>query len=215
VSDISAILGMLTEDWHHPLHLLRENRDALMAFARQDEWRAIAAFLAVDIGLLCFFLPINVPMSLAAGLMFGWRVGLAVAALGTAAGATICCLTSRSLLRDWTRRRLSQRLAQVEQGLEREGAMYLLSLRLAPIVPYNLVNLLFGITNIPLSRFFLITLIGTLPATAAYVNAGVALQILDDVGDLANWRLLLALTPLALAPILLSRLRQAKSPPRK
>ena len=210
VTDLPSLFGVLLDTLHHPFLTLRENRDGLMAFARDNPGRAIAMFLAVDIGLLCFFLPINVPMSLAAGLMFGWREGIPLAALATATGATICCLTSRTLLRGWVRRHLSRRLLEIERGLERDGAIYLLSLRLAPLVPYNLVNLLFGLTEIRLSHFFLITAIGTLPATAAYVNAGVALQILDDARDLTNWRLLTALTLLAIAPILLSRLRQAK-----
>jgi uncharacterized membrane protein YdjX (TVP38/TMEM64 family) len=215
VTDLSCILGALSDALRHPLLALRENRDAMMAFARHDRALAMAVFFAVDVGLLGLTLPLNIPFALAAGLMFGWAEGTALSALATASGATISCLSSRLLLKGWLRHRLGRRLREIEDGLERHGAMHLLTLRLTPLAPYTLVNLLFGLTDMGLARFFAITLIGALPATAAYVNAGAAFQILDDIGDILDWRMIAALTLLAGAPILISRLHRVDWPRRQ
>jgi len=211
VSDIFPALPAIADLLHHPWAVLRDNRDALIALAQQNAARAWGGLFALYVLLTSLTLPLNVPLALAAGLMFGFWKGWVLVSLGTSCGATISCLLSRTLLRGWVQRRLSRRVVEIEAGLEKQGWLYLLTLRLMPIVPYTLVNLVFGLTSMPLRRFFIVTWLGTLPATAAYVNAGTTLQILDEGHSILSLRLLISLTVLGLLPMGLFHLRQAIS----
>jgi len=201
VSDIFPALPAIADLLHHPWAVLRDNRDALIALAQQNAARAWGGLFALYVLLTSLTLPLNVPLALAAGLMFGFWKGWVLVSLGTSCGATISCLLSRTLLR----------VVEIEAGLEKQGWLYLLTLRLMPIVPYTLVNLVFGLTSMPLRRFFIVTWLGTLPATAAYVNAGTTLQILDEGHSILSLRLLISLTVLGLLPMGLFHLRQAIS----
>jgi uncharacterized membrane protein YdjX (TVP38/TMEM64 family) len=171
-------------------------------------WRGLALFALIYIGLTGLTLPVNVPLSVAAGALFGLWPGVALAALSTALGATVSCLSSRTLLRGWVMRRLHGRLAEIEAGLAADGDLYLLTLRLMPLVPYTMVNLLFGLTSMKLPRFFVVTLLGTLPATVAFVNAGTELQQLGDEGAVLGLRLAISLTLLGCVPLVMARINR-------
>ncbi len=203
--DPTALLQTL----RHPLGVILSNRDALMAHASAYPWSSALLFVLCYVALTGMTLPINVPLTVTAGVMFGLGEGVALSSLATATGATLSCLSSRTLLRDVVRRRMSQRLAEIEAGLEREGLFYLLGLRLAPLVPYTVVNLLFGLTEMKLGQFFVISWIGTLPTTFAFVNAGTELQILDKPGELIGVRLIVSLMLLSCLPIAVALARQA------
>ncbi|MDR3524846.1 MAG: TVP38/TMEM64 family protein [Acetobacteraceae bacterium] len=206
-----AALPAIADLLHHPLAVLRENRDALIALAQQNAAGAWIGLFALYVLLTSLTLPLNVPLALAAGLMFGFWKGWALVSLGTSCGATVSCLLSRTLLRGWVQRHLGRRIADIQAGMARDGWLYLLSLRLMPIVPYTVVNLVFGLTSMPLRRFFAATWFGTLPATAAYVNAGTALHILDADHLIVSPRLLVSLAVLSLLPVTIFHLRQAIS----
>lgn len=202
-------LPILADALQHPWAVLRDHRDALVAFAQHNPGRAWIELFILYVTLTSLTLPVNVPLALAAGVMFGFAEGWALVSLATSCGATVSCLISRTFLRGWVQRRLGARLVGIEAGLAKEGALYLLTLRLMPIVPYTVVNLVFGLTTMNLKRFFIITWLGTLPATAVYVNVGTALQILDTPEGILSLRMLLSLTALALLPMAFLRLRQA------
>ena len=202
--DPAALIQIL----RHPLGMILANRDALVAQAAAYPWSSALLFVLGYVALTGMTLPVNIPLSVAAGVMFGLVEGIALASLATAIGATLSCLSSRTLLRDFVRRRMSQRLAEIEAGLEREGVFFLLGLRLAPLVPYTVINLLFGLTEMNLLHFFAITWVGTLPATIAFVNAGTELQILDSPGALIGGRMIVSLMLLACLPIAAALARQ-------
>ncbi len=188
------------------LATLRSHQADLSAAMAQLGWRGPALFALIYITLAGLTLPINVPLSVAAGALFGLWPGTVLALFCTAIGASLSCLMSRTLLRGWVTRKLYGRMAEVEAGLAKDGALYLLSLRLMPLVPYTMVNLLFGLTSISLPRFFAITALGTLPATFAFANAGTQLQQLGDDGMQLGLRLgislaLLGCVPLCVKPI--------------
>lgn len=145
-------------------------------------------------------LPGCAPLALAAGLCFGFAWGTLLVLLASTVGATLSFLAARHLWREPVRRRWGHRLARIEAGLARDGALFLFSLRLAPIVPYALVNPLMGLSAMPVRQFFVVSLLGMAAGSAAYVQAGLALGQAQRWQDLAAPGLLLPLTALALLP---------------
>lgn len=181
--------------------------------SRQAELRALHAEnpIALAACLFCCLtvlsalaLPGCSALALAAGAYFGMGVGTALVLLASTVGATASFLAARHLLRGAVQRRWGPRLAAVESGLARDGAFYLFSLRVAPLIPYGLVNPLMGLSKMPLRQFFWISLLGMLAGSAAYVYAGVALG--SGAGPSTGWsglwspRVMLALGLLAVLP---------------
>lgn len=200
--------------WHALVSWLIAHQAAIEAFRSGHQAAALFGFTLLYVALAGLTLPVNVPLSIAAGAVFGFWPALGVTLLGTTLGATLSCLSARVALRGWVRRRLTGRLAQIEAGLEEEGDFYLLSLRLIPLVPYTVVNLVFGLTGMALWRFALLTALGTLPTSVALVNAGTGLQDLENARTLLGSRLVLSLILLSLLPIAASRLRRLWRRPR-
>lgn len=139
-------------------------------------------------------------LALAAGLFYGLAAGTLLVLLASTIGATLTFLAARHLWRDAAHRRWSHRMATIEAGLARDGAYYLFSLRVAPIVPFGLLNALMGLTAMPARRFFGVSLLGMLAGSAAYVYAGTTLAGAIGWRDVFSPGLLAALAALALLP---------------
>jgi uncharacterized membrane protein YdjX (TVP38/TMEM64 family) len=124
-------------------------------------------------------------------------------------GATLAMLVARHLGRSFVERRFSAAMATVNSGIERDGAAYIFGLRLVTVVPFFVINLAMGLTQIPTWTFFWVSQLGMLPVTAPYVNAGSQLVSIEDASGLLTWPLLLSLVALAAVPFALKRLRKA------
>lgn len=174
--------------------------------ARADAWRQdnaltlAAAFFAAYVAVTALSLPLAVWMTLAAGALFGFWAGLLIVSFASSLGATLAFLTARYLLRDAVRTRLGARAAAIEQGLARDGAFYLFTLRLIPVVPFFAVNLLMGLTPIHTRTFYLVSQAGMLAGTAVYVNAGTRLAQIDSLSGIASPALLASFALLGLFP---------------
>jgi pyruvate/2-oxoglutarate dehydrogenase complex dihydrolipoamide dehydrogenase (E3) component/uncharacterized membrane protein YdjX (TVP38/TMEM64 family) len=174
--------------------------------AALEDWRAAHAipfavgFFALYIGVTALSLPFAVWMTLAAGAMFGLFWGLVIVSFASTLGATLAFLSARYFLRDWVRARLGQRAAAIEQGLTRDGAFYLFTLRLIPVVPFFAVNLLMGLTPLPALTYYWVSQVGMLAATVVYVNAGTQLGQLDSLSGIASPALLASFALLGLFP---------------
>jgi uncharacterized membrane protein YdjX (TVP38/TMEM64 family) len=141
------------------------------------------AYLGVYIVLLGLTLPVATAMSLAAGALFGFWSGLALASFGFSLGALLSFLAARHLLRESLRRRWAARLAVVDRNIAAEGVWYLFSLRLLPLVPPMLINPVMGVTAMKTGTFYAVTQAGSLLGTAIYVNAGTQLARLQTLQD--------------------------------
>jgi uncharacterized membrane protein YdjX (TVP38/TMEM64 family) len=140
-------------------------------------------------------------MTLAGGALFGVIVGTVVVSFASTAGATLAFLISRFLLRDWVQGRFAENLTAVNKGMEREGAFYLFTVRLIPVFPFFVVNLVMGLTRMPVFTYFWVSQLGMLPGTVVYVNAGRELSRIDSLSGILSPRLLLAFALLGLLPI--------------
>ena len=183
--------------------------DAAWLQSRQAELRTLhaeqpVAFCTALFMLFTLMSALALPgcsvLALAAGLCMGWLPGTLLVVVASSAGATLSFLAARHLWRDSVRRRWGHRLARVEEGLARDGAFYLFSLRVAPVIPYALINPLMGLSAMPTRQFFAVSLVGMLAGSAAYVYAGTTLARVQGWQDIFNPALLAALTLLALTP---------------
>jgi pyruvate/2-oxoglutarate dehydrogenase complex dihydrolipoamide dehydrogenase (E3) component/uncharacterized membrane protein YdjX (TVP38/TMEM64 family) len=191
------------------LQALREHQQALVQWQAEHPWQARGTFAAVYLLFTGLSLPSATVLTLAGGAIFGLQVGVLLVLLSATAGATVSMLMARYLLADLARRRLGSWQLAFERGMARDGSFYLLSLRLLPVAPFFLVNLAMGLSRMPVGTYALITAIGMVPATLVYVQAGTALAALSATGDVWSGDLLLALTLLALMPLLLRALLPA------
>lgn len=170
--------------------------------------------IALYVAMTGLSLPGAAVLTLVFGWYFGFLQGLVIVSFGSTAGATIAFLMSRYFLRDWVERSMKTRLAGINTALEREGAVYLFTLRLIPAVPFFVVNALMGLTKIRVTTFWWVSQIGMLPGTAAYVYAGSTVPSLDvlakeGVGQILGWQLVLAFVILGLLPLFIKKMVDA------
>lgn len=146
-------------------------------------------------------LPGATVMGLAGGAVFGFWVGTAAVSFASTIGATLAFLMSRYLLRDAVLRRFGDRLAAVNEGVAREGAWYLFTLRLIPVFPFFVINLVMGLTPMPARTFYWVSQLGMLGGTMVYVNAGRELGRLESLSGILSPSMLLAFALLGLFPL--------------
>lgn len=162
----------------------------------------IAAFMALQIAALTLSLPGAVlSFALAGGAIFGPLAGTAIVLVSLTIGDSLGLLVARYLLRDWVERRFGGQARAFERGIEKDGAFYLLSLRLMAIVPYFVVNFAMGLTRMPVRIFAPASFVGLAPATALYVNAGTQLARIDRPADVLSAQLVVSFVLLGLLPI--------------
>jgi len=189
--------GLLT------LETLKSSRDGLVALHQARPLATLAGFFAIYVLATALSLPGSATvLTLAAGAMFGLGVGVVVVSFASSLGALLAFLAARYLLRDMVQQRFSAQLAPVNEGMRRDGTFYLLTLRLVPLFPFFLVNLVMALTPIGAARFYLVSQVGMLAATAVFVNAGTQLAALQTPSDVLSPGLLLSFVLLGLFPLL-------------
>jgi pyruvate/2-oxoglutarate dehydrogenase complex dihydrolipoamide dehydrogenase (E3) component/uncharacterized membrane protein YdjX (TVP38/TMEM64 family) len=204
-----AALGLAAWAWRTPslrellsVEGLKHSREALAARVATDPFLAALVFLAVYVMLTAVSFPGATVLTLAGGALFGFWFGLALVALAASLGALLAFLAARYLLRDAIQRRFGGRLTPLNEGIRRDGRSYLLSLRLLPVFPFWLINLLMALTPLSARDFFIVSLAGMLPATAVYVNAGTQLAQLRTASDVLSPALLGSFLLLGLFPFI-------------
>ena len=146
-------------------------------------------------------LPGAAVLTLAGGALLGFWTGVITVSFASSIGATLACIVSRFILRDWVQSKFGDRLKPVNDGIEKEGAFYLFTLRLIPIFPFWLINLLMGLTKMPLRRFYWVSQVGMLPATIVYVNAGKELAKIESLSGILSPGLIISFAALGIFPL--------------
>jgi pyruvate/2-oxoglutarate dehydrogenase complex dihydrolipoamide dehydrogenase (E3) component/uncharacterized membrane protein YdjX (TVP38/TMEM64 family) len=184
------------------LDQLKASRDTLVAAYRARPLALLGGYFAVYVAAAALSIPGAAVLTLAAGAVCGLGVGLLVVSFASSLGALLAFLVARHLLRDAVQARFGKSLAPINQGMQRDGAAYLLTLRLVPVFPFFLVNLLTGLTPIGAARFYLVSQLGMLPGTVVFVNAGTQLAAIRSPGDVLSPALWGSLLLLGLFPLL-------------
>ncbi len=192
------------------LESLKTNRDALTAFYQKNRVIMAGAFIFIYIVQTALSLPGAAVLSLAAGAIFGALIGTLYVNIGATVGATLAFLVARYLFHDVIQNKFGPRLEKINRELETRGFNYLLFLRLVPLFPFFLINLGAGLTKISLRTFFFGTMIGIIPGSFVFCNAGASIATITSLNEVASPRVLgsFALLGLfALVPVLYQKFK--------
>lgn len=176
-----------------------------LLFAEQRVF-VIVAYMAIYIGVTSLSLPGAAVLTIAGGALFGLWTGTLVVSFASTIGATLACSVSRFLLRDWVQSRFTDKISRINDEIAREGAFYLFTLRLIPIFPFWLINLVIGVTKIPLFTFYWVSQVGMLPGTIVYIYAGKELAKIESPSGILSPGLIFSFALLGLFPIAVKRL---------
>ncbi|MGY8773558.1 FAD-dependent oxidoreductase [Spongiibacter tropicus] len=168
-------------------------------------WLFALLFFLGYVLITALSLPGAAVMTLAGGAVLGFWQGLVLVSFASTIGATLAFLVARYLLRDSLQQRFPERLKKIDAGIASEGGFYLFTLRLVPLFPFFLINLLMGLTALPARRFYWVSQLGMLPGTAVYVNAGVQLGQVDSLSGILSPSLIVAFSLLGIFPLLAKR----------
>ena len=188
-------------DTYLSLSYLKESRDKFEMLYSENRSAVIAAYIMIYILVTSLSLPGAAVLGLAAGSLFGLLTGTIVVSFASSVGATLACAVSRFILRDWVQKKFGDRLKTVNEGIEKEGAFYLFTLRLIPVFPFWLINMIMGLTKMPLKTFYWVSQIGMLPGTIIFVNAGKELSKIDSPSGILSPGLIFSFVLLGLFPI--------------
>jgi pyruvate/2-oxoglutarate dehydrogenase complex dihydrolipoamide dehydrogenase (E3) component/uncharacterized membrane protein YdjX (TVP38/TMEM64 family) len=182
---------------------LKTQRDRLMAFVDTHFWATLAGYMAVYIVMAALSLPGAAVLTIAGGALFGLAAGTIAVSFASTIGATLVFLAARFLFHDAVQQRFRKRLKAINAGVERDGAFYLLALRLVPVFPFWVINLVMALTPIRTWTYYWVSQLGMLPATVVYVNAGTQLGQVESTGDILSAELIGAFALLGLLPLIL------------
>jgi pyruvate/2-oxoglutarate dehydrogenase complex dihydrolipoamide dehydrogenase (E3) component/uncharacterized membrane protein YdjX (TVP38/TMEM64 family) len=190
-------------DLNHLLTLdnLKASRAVLVGAYKTQPLVTLVGFFGVYVLAAAVSFPGAVVLTLAAGAMFGLTMGLVVVSFASSLGALLAFWVARHLLRDTVQDRFAKALAPINEGVKNDGTLYLLTLRLVPVFPFWLINLLMGLTPIGAGRFYWVSQVGMLAGTGVYVNAGTQLAAIQSPGDILSPGLLGSMVLLGLFPL--------------
>ena len=190
------------------LTALKENRDSLLAFTDANFVAAVAIFIGTYILVAGLSLPGAVILTLAGGFVFGAGLATLFINIGATIGATLAFLTARYVLRDAVEQRFGARLGPFQEGFAKNAFNYLLTLRLIPLFPFFMVNLVSGLTRVNVGTYMLATAIGIIPGSFVYAYAGRQLGTINSLKEIASPNVIGAfvlLGLLALVPVVYKR----------
>jgi len=184
------------------LQTLKEQQAAIETYRANRPLLSVALYFIVYVVVTALSFPGAALLTLAGGAIFGLFWGTLIISFASTLGATLAFLISRFMLRDWVSQRFGQRLAAIDDGVRREGGFYLFTLRLVPIFPFFLINLLLGLTAMKVRTFFWVSQVGMLAGTLVYVNAGTQLAKIESLSGILSPGLLGAFALLGVFPLM-------------
>mgnify|MGYP000558956921 CR=1 FL=1 len=184
------------------LHTLKAQQQDIESFRAANPGIATLGYFIIYVLVTALSLPGATLLTLAGGAVFGLWWGLLIISFASTIGATLAFLIARYLLRDWVSQRFGQRLKTVDDGIAREGAFYLFTLRLVPLFPFFLINLLLGLTAMKARTFYWVSQVGMLAGTVVYVNAGTQLSKIDSLAGIVSPTLLGSFALLGIFPLI-------------
>lgn len=188
------------------LDYLKQSQQSFQAYYAQHPLAAVAAYFGIYLLVTALSFPGATVVTLAGGALFGVALGTLIVSFASAIGATLSFLASRYLLRDWVASHFRRQLDTIDKGIERDGVFYLLTLRLLPVFPFFLVNLLMGLTRMPARTYYWASQLGMLAGTIVYVNAGTQLGQINRLQDVLSPGLVSSFVLLGLFPLIARKL---------
>ncbi|NRA84190.1 MAG: VTT domain-containing protein, partial [Gammaproteobacteria bacterium] len=205
---VLTITVFFSQGWDQYLSLeyIKSQQQTLVDYSTQSPWLTAGIFFISYIAVTGLSLPGAAILTLVAGALFDLALGTIIVSFASTLGATIAFLCSRYLFKNQINQRFSTQLKTINQGIDADGAFYLFGLRLVPLFPFFMVNLVMGVTSITTKRYFIISQIGMLPGTIAFVFAGTQLAKITSLSGLISPPLLLAFAILGIMPLAMKKI---------
>jgi uncharacterized membrane protein YdjX (TVP38/TMEM64 family) len=209
---VALLIGLGAAFWalhlsqYFTLTYLKGSAEGFRALYAEHKALVILVYFLVYVATTSLSLPGAAVLTIAGGAFFGLIVGTLVVSFASATGATVACFVSRFVLRDWVQGKFGDKIVKINEGIEREGAFYLFTLRLIPVFPFWMINLVMGLTKIPLRRFYWVSQLGMLPGTVVYVNAGKELAKIDSLRGILSPGLLISFVLIGIFPIAVKKI---------
>jgi pyruvate/2-oxoglutarate dehydrogenase complex dihydrolipoamide dehydrogenase (E3) component/uncharacterized membrane protein YdjX (TVP38/TMEM64 family) len=181
---------------------LKSQQSVFQGYYSDNPLLTVLGFFFVYVAVTALSLPGAAILTLAGGVFFGTVMGTVVVSIASTVGATLAFFTSRFLLQDTVQLRFQNILKPINEGFKTEGSFYLFSLRLIPIFPFFVVNLVMGLLPIKTLPYFFISMAGMLPGTIAYVNAGTQISQIESPRGILSFEVLVSFALLGLLPFL-------------
>ncbi len=203
------------------LEFVKEHKLSFQNHYDKHPFKTLFLYLVIYILITALNLPAATLLTLLGGALFGFVVGVVLVSLGSTIGATLAFLSSRFLLKDWVESKFKTQIETINKNIKKEGAFYLFTLRVIPLVPFFVINLVMGLTSMKMLTFFFVSQIGMLLGTLVYVNAGTQLGQIESLNDILSFKLFLSFVLLGIFPFLIKKainfykspLRKYKKPP--
>ena len=188
---------------------LKQGQEGFATMRADSPWLVTGGFFALYVAVTALSLPGAAVMTIAAGALFGLATGVLLVSFASSIGATLAFLVSRHLLRDWVQTRFGEKLGAINRGIEREGGFYLFTLRLVPLFPFFLINLVMGLTPMRAATFYWVSQLGMFAGTVVYVNAGTQLASIDSPAGILSPALIASFALLGVFPLIARRIVEA------
>ena len=208
---VAAILVLVTLffafdlDRYLTLEALQKSQQDFVALKAQSFWLVVTAAFLLYVFVTALSLPGALVMTLAMGALFGLVQGTILVSFASSIGATLAFLASRFVFRDAVQQRFGDKLKAINEGIARDGALYLFTLRMVPVFPFFLINLLLGLTPMKTRTFYWVSQVGMLAGTLVFVNAGTQLAQLQSLSGILSQGLLLSFALLGVFPLIAKR----------
>ncbi len=212
----AAMFWLFGLDRYLTLSFLKGALEDFRAMQHAHPLPVLFAYFSLYVAVTALSLPGAAVLTLAGGALFGFLTGTLIVSFASTIGATLACLAARFLLREWIQTKFGAALAKVNEGIDREGAFYLFTLRLIPLFPFWMINLVMGLTKMPLWRFIWVSQLGMLAGTMVYINAGKELAKIESYQGILSPGLVASFALLGIFPLAVKRIldlyRQRRRP---
>ncbi len=205
---IAAVIAFFAFDLGSYLSLdyLKASQEKFASLYAQSPLLVIGGFFAIYVAVTALSFPGAAILTLAAGAIFGLVMGTIIVSFASTIGATLAFLAARFVLGESVQHKFGQRMAEINKGVEKEGAFYLFTLRLVPLVPFFVINLLMGLTKMKTLTFFWVSQVGMFLGTVVFVNAGTQLAQINSLKGILNPGLILSFVLLGVFPIIAKKI---------
>ncbi len=204
---VAAVLAfwLLDLGQYFSLAYVKQSQARFQAYYASHPAVMLGGYFVIYILVTAFSLPGATVMTLLGGALFGFWWTLLVVSFASSIGATAACFFARFVLGNWVQQKFGDKLGPINRGVEREGAFYLFTLRLVPLFPFFVINLVMGLTKMPLRTFYWVSQVGMLAGTAVFVNAGKELGQIGSLGGILSPGLIISFVILGVFPLVVKK----------